>query len=490
MIALKSFDDENKTIETLIIPVCSNKEIHGDKQIVQLNKKAKTFPEFSGKKDQEITLYDLPKSLAKRVIFMGLGESDPLNGETLRAFCGKAIRRCMKDKFSTAAFAAPDSKKTGRAAELILESMIQGACLGNDVFDVYQGKKDLFPLKNIDIMVSNKDVKPFAALAEKAEIVCQGTLLAREWINIPANHKQPEKLAKMISKAASGKDLDVETLNEKELKQAKMNALLAVSEGSQSPPRMVVIKYRHEKAKKHAALIGKGVTFDSGGINLKPAGSIEDMKIDMSGAAATAAAMIAIATLKPKINVTAFMPLVENMPSGNATRPGDIIKSLSGKTVEILNTDAEGRLILIDAIAYAEKKYAPDIVIDVATLTGACVVALGEKIAGLFSNDDALAAVIQTAGEKNNEPCWRMPLPDEYKELLKSECADIQNISSSRWGGAITAALFLSEFVETPRWAHIDIAGPASTKKCASYCGAGGTGFGVRLLCDSIEALV
>ena len=489
MIRLKSFDDDRKNIDILVIPVCSNKEIHGNKEIVQLNKKAKTFSEFSGKKEEEITLYDLPESSSKRIIFIGLGESGELTGETLRAFCGNAIKRCMKNKFSTAAFVAPESKKTGLEAELILKSMMQGACLGNDVFDVYKGKKEIAPVEHIDMVVSPEDVKKFAALAEKTEIICQGTLLARKWINIPANHKQPEKFAKILSKAAEGKNLDVVTLNEKDLKKEKMNALLAVASGSQSPARMVVMKYRHEKAKKHVALIGKGVTFDSGGINLKPSGSIEDMKVDMSGSAATAATIIAIAALELKINVTAVMPLVENMPSGNATRPGDIITSLSGKTVEILNTDAEGRLILIDAITYVQSAYSPDIMIDVATLTGACVVALGEKIAGLFSNDDKLAEIIRAAGEKNNEPCWRMPLPDDYKELLKSDTADIQNISSSRWGGAITAALFLSEFVEMPRWAHIDIAGPASTKKCASYCGSGGTGFGVRLLCDTLEAL-
>ena len=226
------------------------------------------------------------------------------------------------------------------------------------------------------------------------------------------------------------------------------------------------------------------MTFDSGGINLKPSASLDEMKMDMSGAAAVAAALITLARLKHKFRVVGVIPVVENMPSGDATRPGDIIKSYSGKTIEIGNTDAEGRLILIDAMAYANKMFKPDVMIDMATLTGACVVALGEKIAGVFSPDAALSAAIVAAGTATGERCWAMPLPEDYKPLLTSEFADINNMSSTRYGGAITAALFLSEFVEDTPWAHIDIAGPAYSKKAGDYCGAGGSGFGVRLLVE------
>jgi leucyl aminopeptidase len=211
------------------------------------------------------------------------------------------------------------------------------------------------------------------------------------------------------------------------------------------------------------------------------------MKSDMSGAAAVAATLMAAAKLKTKTNIIGAIPIVENMPSGKATRPGDIIRSYAGKTIEIGNTDAEGRLILIDAISYVIKRYKPQLLIDLATLTGACVVALGDKIAGVFSNDDDLAAGIITSGEKTHERCWRMPLPEDYKELLKSDFADMNNISSTRTGGAITAALFLSEFAADTRWAHIDIAGPAYLKKESAYCGPGGTGFGVRLLSEILE---
>jgi leucyl aminopeptidase len=249
----------------------------------------------------------------------------------------------------------------------------------------------------------------------------------------------------------------------------------------------VILEHKVPGAKKSVALVGKGVTFDSGGLNIKTGASISDMKSDMSGAAAVAATVITAAKLKTKLNMIGVIPIVENMPSGHATRPGDIIRSYAGKTIEIGNTDAEGRLILIDAISYAINKYKPDFLIDLATLTGACVVALGEKIAGVFSNNNDLAESILASGLKTHERCWRMPLPDDYKELLKSDFADMSNISSTRWAGAITAALFLSDFTADIRWAHIDIAGPAYQKKESAYCEPGGTGFGVRLLINLLE---
>ena len=278
-------------------------------------------------------------------------------------------------------------------------------------------------------------------------------------------------------------------LNETQLKQKKFGALLAVAAGSQTKPSLVILEHRVPGAKKTIALVGKGVTFDSGGLNIKIGNSLAAMKSDMSGAAAVAATLIGAAKINLKLNLIGAIPIVENMPSGTATRPGDIIRSYAGKTIEIGNTDAEGRLILIDAISYVVKTYKPQFLIDVATLTGACVVALGEKIAGVFSNDEDLAGAIIAAGEKTYERCWQMPLPEDYKELLKSEFADISNIGSTRWGGAIAAALFISEFTGDTPWAHIDIAGPAYSSKESAYCGAGGTGFGVRLLAELLDKL-
>jgi leucyl aminopeptidase len=236
------------------------------------------------------------------------------------------------------------------------------------------------------------------------------------------------------------------------------------------------------------ALVGKGVTFDSGGINLKPTSGLDTMKCDMAGAAAVAATMLAVAALRPNHRVVGVMPLVENMVSGAALRPGDIIRTYSGKTVEVGNTDAEGRLILADALSWVIDTHAPDVVIDLATLTGACIVALGEKVAGVFTPDDELAKILDNAAQRTGERCWRMPLPDDYMDLLKSELADINNMSSTRWGGAITAALFLKSFVGETRWAHVDIAGPAYAKKPSAYGPAGGSGFGVRLLCEALQS--
>ncbi|UCF89854.1 MAG: leucyl aminopeptidase, partial [Desulfobacterales bacterium] len=345
------------------------------------------------------------------------------------------------------------------------------------------------PLKRIELLVASDMSKKYRSLAKRVAAVCEGTLLAREWVSAPSNAKTPEQFAATILAAAQKQPLKIEVLDEKELKRRKFGAILAVAAGSQSKPRMIVLEHAPRGAQKKVILVGKGVTFDSGGLNLKSSAAITGMKSDMAGAAAVAATLITAARLKTKLHIVGALPIVENMPSGRATRPGDIIRSYAGKTIEIGNTDAEGRLILIDAMAYAVQKYKPDILIDLATLTGACVVALGEKIAGVFSPDEPLAEAIVKSGEKTHGRCWRMPLPEDYKELLKSEFADINNMPSSRSGGAITAALFLSEFSGETRWAHIDIAGPAYSEKGNVYCRAGGTGFGVRLLTDLLEKL-
>jgi leucyl aminopeptidase len=365
----------------------------------------------------------------------------------------------------------------------------EGAVLGNHLFSRYKKDEKLKPLKMVYLLTDADTAKKHAKATGRTETVCQGTLLAREWVNTPPNDKPPARFAQAITRSAGKENLKISVLDERALKQKKFGAMLAVASGSENKPRLVVLEYRAKGAKKTIALVGKGVTFDSGGLNLKPGGSMDAMKSDMSGAAAVAATLITLAKVKPKVNVVGLMPIVENMPSGSATRPGDIVRSYAGKSIEIGNTDAEGRLILVDAIAFAIKNYKPDALIDLATLTGACLVALGEKIAGVFTADDELADIITASGAKTHERCWRLPLPEDYKEMLRSDFADLKNIGNTRWGGAITAALFIGEFVENTRWAHIDIAGPAFLKKESAYSGAGATGFGVRLLCDLIEKL-
>ncbi len=481
--------------ECIVVPVCEDEEIHADPALIHLIENAKKIKEFNGEKDDSVMLFEPSESKAERILFIGIGKLDKINAEVLRSFAGKTIKQLIPKELSEIIICAPSPEKLHLTEEVVLGAIFEGAFLGNHIFDKYKKDKKRKPLKTVSVFTDSKTAKSQRLLASRIQTVCRGTILAREWVSMPPNEKQPERLVRSMVKAAEKEDLSFTILDEKALKQNGMGAILAVGSGSRSKPRLLILDYnpfknrKAPKTKKTFVLVGKGVTFDSGGINLKPSGSLDEMKMDMSGAASVAATLITLARLKHKFRVVGVLPVVENMPSGEATRPGDIIKTYSGKTVEIGNTDAEGRLILIDAMSYAIKMFKPDVMIDMATLTGACIIALGEKIAGVFSTDEPLVKDIVASGEATAERCWPMPMPEDYKPLLKSEFADINNMSSTRWGGAITAALFLSEFVEDTRWAHIDIAGPAYSKKSGDYCGAGGTGFGVRLLIDFLTKI-
>ena len=489
MLQLTSVDLKKNKIGTLIIPVCEDEDIYENKALKPLIKRAKDLEEFNGAADESVTFYSPAEIKATRVILYGMGKIEKVDREPLRALAGKAIKDAVKKGIAKVWIAIPEAEKIHMQTASVLKALGEGALLGNHVYDKYKKEKKHKSIKEIHLIVKAAEKKEFSVLLSRVEAVCEGTILAREWVNTPSNDKTPEQLSKSIIQMAGKSNLKFTVLDEKNLKRKKFGAMLAVAVGSRNKPRLVILEYRKRGAKKTIALVGKGVTFDSGGLNLKPTGSIETMKADMSGAAVVAATLITAAKIKPKHNVIGLLPIVENMPSGSASRPGDIVRSYTGKTVEIGNTDAEGRLILADAIAYGIKIYKPQILIDLATLTGACVVALGERIAGAFTSDDALAEAIIQTGEATHERCWRMPMPEDYKEQLKSDVADLKNIGNSRWGGAITAALFLSEFADRTRWAHIDIAGPSFLKNASEYCGAGGTGFGVRLLCDLIEKL-
>jgi len=487
MLTVKSVDLKKTKIDTLAVPVCEDKNIFKNAGLKSAIKTALSLEEFNGKKDETVTLYDVGAIKARRVIFQGLGKHETIDREALRTMAGRTVKSCIRKEPANLWFAVPEARINGLETLSVLEAMQEGAYLGNHLFDKYKGSKTEKALRNIHFQVPANEAAKLRHISRKVTAVCEGTTLARDWINLPANDKTPEKWTRSIVNRARKQGLKIRVLNEKQLKQKKMGALLAVAAGSQSKPNLVILEHRIPAAQKTIALVGKGVTFDSGGLNIKTGNSMAAMKSDMSGAAAVAATLISAAKTKPKFNLIGAIPIVENMPSGNATRPGDIIRSYNGKTIEIGNTDAEGRLILIDAMSYVAKTFKPDYLIDVATLTGACVVALGEKMAGVFSNDEKLAATVIAAGEKTHERCWRMPLPEDYKDLLKSELADMSNIGSTRWGGAIAAALFLSEFTADTPWAHIDIAGPAFSSKASAYCGAGGTGFGVRLLSELLD---
>jgi len=311
----------------------------------------------------------------------------------------------------------------------------------------------------------------------RGEAIANGVALARECANRPGNHCTPSYLADQARQLAKAHDLGVEVLNRKEVEKLGMGCFLAVAQGSEQALKFIVLQYRGAaRTSAPLVLVGKGITFDTGGISIKPAGEMDEMKFDMGGAASVLGTFRAVAQLKPKVNLVGLIPACENMPSGSAVKPGDVVTSLSGQTVEILNTDAEGRLILCDALTYAER-FKPAAVVDIATLTGACVVALGHHRSGLFSPDDALAAELDRAGQAALDPCWRMPLDEEYDEGLKSNFADMGNVGP-RAGGAITAAMFLKRYTGKYPWAHLDIAGSA----WKSGANKGATGRPVPLL--------
>jgi leucyl aminopeptidase len=484
MLNLSAVDLRRQKVNILFVPVCENKSIHADPLIEALVKRAAALDEFKGKKDQEVTLYQPPECAAERVVFRGMGKAEALDAEALRQMAGRSVKRCIQMGLTRLWLAAPDPAASGVDGRDGAAALMEGALLGNHLFDRYKEKKERKPLTRVDVLVPSAVAARHRRLPAQIETVCGAALMARDWVNLPSNHKPPEILSQLIAGEAQTRGLTVEVFKEKQLRQKKMGALLAVAAGSANRPALVMLHHKGGERRPPVVLVGKGVTFDSGGINLKTGDSLPDMKGDMAGAAAVAAALIAAAGLKIKRRLIGVIPLVENMVSGSSTRPGDIVETFSGKTVEIGNTDAEGRLILADAMAYAAWRFKPEVMIDVATLTGACVVALGDKIAGVFSKDETLQGDLVASGRRTHERCWPLPLPEDYKELLKSSVADIGNMPSSRYGGAISAALFLSEFVDKTRWAHIDIAGPAYHKKEDAYCGPGGTGFGVRLLMD------
>ncbi|MBL8289590.1 MAG: leucyl aminopeptidase [Rubrivivax sp.] len=330
---------------------------------------------------------------------------------------------------------------------------------------VYRATKPSAPaaskLARVTLVCASKaEEAALAAGLAGGEAVAAGVALARELANRPANHCTPAYLAEQAEKLGKSHGLKVEVLDRKDCEKLGMGAFLAVAQGSEQPPKFIVARWNGAaKGEPPLVLVGKGITFDTGGISIKPAAEMDEMKFDMGGAASVLGTLRAVAQAKAPLNVVGLIPACENMPSGRAVKPGDVVKSLSGQTIEILNTDAEGRLILCDALTYAER-LAPKAVVDIATLTGACVIALGHHRSGLFSADDALAAELQAAGDAALDPAWRMPLDDEYDEALKSNFADMANVGP-RAGGAITAAMFLKRFTAKLRWAHLDVAGTA-----------------------------
>jgi len=445
----------------------------------------KASGEFSGKPGESAVLYNPAGLAAKRVIVVGAGKYDKLDLAALRKTVGATVRAWKQKGVKTLAWSI--KRATTEAAPAVAEAVVEGAILGDYENDVHKTTKDSKSLEAFIVAAAAG-----AALeknVERGRIVAEAQNFTRSLANEPANRLTPMILADRARAMANEYRLECEVLDEDRMRQLGMGSLLGVAMGSSAPPALIIVRYTPASAPKtadHLGLVGKGVTFDSGGISIKPAEGMEKMKYDMSGGAAVLGAMRAIAQLKPAIPVTAFVPAVENMINGKAQRPGDIVKSLDGKTIEVLNTDAEGRLILIDAITYAKRLGCTHLV-DAATLTGAIVVALGNVHIGAFSNDDAMMARVLAASQAEGEKMWRMPMDDEYKDLLKSPFADLANIGG-RAGGSISAAWFIREFAEPTPWVHLDIAGTAWLDDAKPHMGKGPSGVCVRTFVKLAES--
>jgi len=414
-------------------------------------------------------------------VLTGLGKKTEFNLEKWRGASSKAGQFLQNSGIKQ--FALPIPTFTGFSRDELSESFVTGLLLGTYEFNEFK-TLDREKIKMIDAVVllggTDEDVRSIQAGAREGKIISEAVTLARDLVNGPANQVTPTALVRKSQEIARNGGLDVQVMEVSEAEAMGMGAFVAVSKGSHEPGKFITMEYNRGKEYDTIVLVGKGITFDSGGISIKPSERMERMKDDMSGAAAVMAAVEAVARLQLPLHVVGIIPATENLPDGKAYKPGDILKTLSGKTVEVISTDAEGRLILCDALTYS-LRYQPKAIIDLATLTGACVIALGDYVTGLFGNDEALAGRIEEASKKTGEKVWRLPLWDEYFDYLKSDVADFKNVGT-RAAGAIIGGIFLSKFVEKTPWVHLDIAGPASIDKDQPYIPKGGTGVGVRLL--------
>ncbi len=442
---------------------------------------------FSGAMGQTLALHTHGKLPAARVVLVGLGVAEKAGPDAFRRYAGAVVRIAEKCKAKKAVLVIPEDGAVRLDARV--QAAAEGALLAAYRFDKYLTKdRSSASLEQIELALPTR-ASVDAALT-RARAVADGVCLARDLVNEPAGVLTPVEFARRAVDVGRSSGLKVTVLDEKALARERMGMLLAVAKAASpyTPPRVVRLEYRpKKKVSKHIVLVGKGLTFDSGGLDIKPADGMLDMKVDMSGAAAVLGAMVALGRIRPDVAVTGYLGCVENGIGGNAYHPGDILRSRKGLTVEINNTDAEGRLVLGDCIDLAITEQKPDLLIDLATLTGACMVALGPSTAGVFTDDDALAEDIKTIGKRNGEDFWRLPLNDDLLGQLKSPIADLKN-TGLRYGGAITAALFLKQFVDKRTlWAHLDIAGPATTDKDGDYMAKGGAGFGVRTLVGLID---
>jgi leucyl aminopeptidase len=446
--------------------------------------------DFSGK-DQEVTplLHG-----GRKYVVAGLGAKGAISLETVRRAAARAMKTCGSFVAGTVALYCMPTEVAKRVMHLSLEDTVQaqieGALLGAYKYDKYVTPKDdelkgLF--RELRIVAAEEGYQgTLKQLIDATVAMVDGVELARNLTNAPSNEVTPDQLVKEAQVLAKRFSLQIMVFGKKEIEAHKMGGLLAVNQGSRREPRFIILEYNAAKKRlPQFVLVGKGVTFDSGGISIKPSAGMEDMKMDMAGAAAVLGTVLSVAKLKLPVRLVALIPATDNMPDGAALCPGDIIRMSNGKTVEVINTDAEGRLILADALVYAQR-YRPNGIIDLATLTGACAVALASHATGMMGTSDELIAQLKASGDRTYERVWELPLYPEYDKMLKSQVADMKNVAG-RWGGAITAAAFLKQFVGEVPWVHLDIAGTAMLDEATDYAPKGGSGVGVRLLTDFLS---
>jgi leucyl aminopeptidase len=473
-------------IDHLFVLLAENSKAPRDPQVPKAVAKAIGDSGFSGRSDESITLLsDEPR----KVTLMGLGKEDALSLRILRRalFSLAKIARRHRDETIAVVYPYPLPDATEEETLFLIADYLAAA---DYKYDAYQtkNKDDKAPAISATVVAAgNSGAKELRVLQTEARAVADGVRTVRDLGNAPSNILTATKLADRAEEVAKAIGIKCTVYGRKEIERMKMGGLIAVNRGSVEEPRFIVMEYAPKRAKQHVALVGKGITFDSGGISIKPAEKMEEMKFDMCGAAAVIGTIEAAAKLALPVRITGLIPSTDNLPSGSAYKPGEIITMMNGKTVEIVNTDAEGRMILGDALHYASQ-LRPNVLLDYATLTGACVVALGSEASGLFTPDDELAQKLIEAGERVGDRLWRMPEWDDYKDLIRSEWADMKN-SGGRWGGAISAALFLKEFVDCPSWAHLDIAGTAYAEAETAREVKGATGAGVRMTISYLTAL-
>lgn len=475
-------------VDALFIPVFSDKKNFSE-EVEQLDlelnnaiSKLKKDQKFNGDLGKSLVVPTFGKLKAKYIVLIGAGSKKKADLDIFRRVGANAVKVAKGINATKILF---DLKKldVNENEEDLAQAVVEGIILGSYSFDKYKSKKDDFEIKSLNIRVSKKQKEKAEEKVELGKILAESQNFTRDLVNTPPNVINPEKLAEIALELGKEYGIEVKVYDEEECEKMGMNAYLAVAKGSANPPRFIHLVYKGKNPKEKIALVGKGLTFDSGGLNIKPGDYMRWMKSDKSGACAVLGIFKALGQLKPEgIEVHGVIAAAENMPDGKAYRPDDILTAKNGVTIEVGNTDAEGRLTLADALCYASEQE-PDILIDMATLTGACVVALGEYTAGIMGNDQKLINNILKVSEKTGEWMWQLPFNDMLRESIKAPNADVYNIGKSRYGGAITAGLFLEKFVpENIPWAHIDIAGPAHTTSGWYYHPKGGTGFPVRTI--------